>query len=274
MTVYSRLERLGFDPNVPNEARITDYFVGGKDNFAADREAARRALDLAPELTMMCHEGRRFLSRAVRYMAGAGIRQFIDLGCGLPTQGNVHEIAQAAAPGSHVAYVDNDPVVVVHAQALLEDDKYTSVIEGDLRYPDELLKHPRLTKLIDLDRPVGILFSFTLAVISDDELMAGIVRGFRDAIAPGSYITIAHSVSDLRPEVTAKLAAMYQDDGIVTGTRREQLRTKAEIEPAFEGLTLVEPGLVYIPMWRPDPGEQTADPDAIWSVGGIGRKDA
>ncbi|WP_424531114.1 SAM-dependent methyltransferase [Sphaerisporangium viridialbum] len=272
MTAFSKLERLGFDPSIPNEARMYDYFVGGKDNFAADREAARRALELAPELPIMCREGRRFLDRAVRYLAGAGIRQFVDIGCGLPTQGSVHEVAQAAAPGSRVAYVDNDPVVVVHSQALLEDDERTAVVEADMRDPDQVLGHPRLKSLIDLDEPVAILLLFTLVVVPEDELVARIVGRFRDAVVPGSHIVIAHSVSDPRPETTAKLAALYQDDGVVSGPRREQLRTKAEVERLFEGLSLVEPGVVYIPAWRPDPGDQPGDPEAVWSVGGIGRK--
>ncbi|GAA3800390.1 SAM-dependent methyltransferase [Sphaerisporangium flaviroseum] len=274
MMAHSKLERLGFDPTIPNEARMCDYFIGGKDNFAADREAARRALELAPELPMMCHEGRRFLSRAVRYLAGAGIRQFIDIGCGLPTQGNVHEIAQEVASDSRVAYIDNDPVVVVHAQALLEDDKQTAVIEADARDPDQILGHPRLNNLIDLREPVAVLLLFTLVTIPEDELAAHIVRRFRDAVVPGSHLAIAHSVSDLRPETTAKLAALYQDDGVVSGPRRDQLRSKADIERLFEGLSLVEPGVAYLPEWRPDPGETYTGPGTIWAVGGIGRKDA
>ncbi|MEU8269971.1 SAM-dependent methyltransferase [Sphaerisporangium sp. NPDC049002] len=272
MTAFSRLERLGFDPSIPNEARMYDYFVGGKDNFAADRKAARRALEFAPELPILCREGRRFLDRAVRYLAGAGIRQFLDIGCGLPTQGGVHEIARAAAPDSRVAYVDNDPVVVVHSEALLEGDERATVIEADMRDPDQVLSHPRLKSLINLDEPVAILLLSTLVVIPDDALVTHIVRRLRDAVVPGSYVTIAHSVSDVRPEATAKLAALYQDHGVVSGPRRDQLRTKAEIEELFEGLSLVEPGVVYVTAWRPDPGEQPGDPEAVWSVGGIGLK--
>lgn len=272
---YSRLERLGFDPTIPNEARMIDYFVGGKDNFAADREAARHALDIAPELPLMCREGRRFLERAIRLLADAGIRQFVDIGCGLPTQGNVHEVAQAAVPDARTAYVDNDPVVIVHARAILEGDERTTVVEADMREPDQVLSHPRLKSLINLDEPVAILLLFALDVIPDDELMTRIVRELRDAITPGSYVVISHSVSDQRPETTAKLAAMYQDDRVVTGDkRRDQVRTKAEVEPLFDGLSLVDPGLVYITHWRPLPGETPASPEAVWSVGGVGRKDA
>jgi O-methyltransferase involved in polyketide biosynthesis len=273
MTTSAKLERLGFDPKIANEARMYDYFVGGKDNFAADREAARQALEVAPELPLMCREGRRFLDRSVRYLAGVGIRQFIDIGCGLPTRGNVHEIVQAVAPGSRVAYIDNDPVVVVHAQALLEDDGHTAVIEADMRDP-EMLSHPRLNALIDLEEPVAILLFSTLVVVTDDELTRQIVRRFRDAVVPGSYLAISHSVCDLRPEVTAKLCTLYQEGGTVTGPRRDQVRTKAEVEELFDGLSLVEPGVVYIPAWRPDPGGHAGDPEAVWSVGGVGRKDA
>ncbi len=141
-----------------------------------------------------------------------------------------------------------------------------------MRDPDQVLGHPRLKSLIDLDEPVAILLLFTLVVVPEDELVARIVGRFRDAVVPGSHIVIAHSVSDPRPETTAKLAALYQDDGVVSGPRREQLRTKAEVERLFEGLSLVEPGVVYIPAWRPDPGDQPGDPEAVWSVGGIGRK--
>jgi SAM-dependent methyltransferase len=275
MTRFPKLEPLGFDPAVPNQARIHDYFVGGKDNFAADREAARWALSVAPELPLMCREGRRFLERVVRHLAARGVRQFVDVGCGLPTQGNVHEIAQAAAPGSRVVYVDNDPVVVTHARALLEDEEHTAVIEADMREPDQILGHPRLKSLIDLGSPVAILLLFVLDVVPEDELAAHIVGRFRDAIALGGYVAIGHSVSDLRPEATAGLADLYQSRGVVTGhAHREQQRTKADVETLFDGLSLLPPGVVYVPDWAPDAGGQTLDPRAIWSVGGVGRKDA
>ncbi|WP_214411819.1 SAM-dependent methyltransferase [Sphaerisporangium fuscum] len=273
MAAFTRLEPVVFDPTTPNEARMYDYFVGGKDNFAADRDAARRALEIAPELPMMCREGRRFLGRVVRHLAAAGIRQFVDIGCGLPTQGSVHQVAQAAAPGSRVVYVDNDPVVVMHSQALLDDHRNTAVIEADMRDPEQILGHPRLNELIDLREPVAILLLFSMDVISDDDLVARIVGHLRDAVVPGSHIAIGHSVSDLRPEVTAKLGALYLDRGIVSGPRREQVRSKGDIERLFDGLTLLEPGVVYIPRWHPEEGEAGGNPGAVWSVGGVGRKD-
>jgi S-adenosyl methyltransferase len=260
------------DVTVPNEARMMDFFVGGKDNFAADRDAARQALAVAPDLPIMAQEGRNFLGRAVRFLAQAGIGQFIDIGCGLPTRGNTHEIAQNAAPGSHVVYVDNDPVVIAHAQALLANDSVTGVVQGDMYDADQILTDPILTRLIDLSRPVAILLMGTLAIVPDDDAAFGIVKHLRDSIAPGSYLALSHAISDIRPEMTAKLAALYQDSNVVTGPRRNNLRTTDEIAPYFDGLELVEPGLVRLPEWRPEPRLGPVDPASIWAVGGVGLK--
>jgi SAM-dependent methyltransferase len=263
---------LGFDPTVPNWARLYDFWLGGKDNFAADREAARAALEIAPELVMICQEGRRFLNRVVRFLAAAGIRQFIDIGCGLPTQGNVHEIARDAAPGSRIVYVDNDPVVVVHAEALLADDDQTVVVEGDARVPREILDHPRLRQTIDLDQPVAVLLLSMMAAIPDDGLIRALVAELRDGIAPGSYIAISHAISDPCPGTTSLLAGLFKEKGM-TGTRsRGQLRARADIEPLFDGLELVEPGLVHTPDWRSQPGEERLSPDKVWVIGGVGYK--
>ncbi|GAA2874911.1 SAM-dependent methyltransferase [Streptosporangium fragile] len=267
-----RPERLRFDPAIPNAGRIADYFAGGKDNFAADREAARAALSIAPELPVLAREGRRFLRRAVGFLAEAGIRQFVDIGCGLPTQDSVHQILHTVAPDARVVYVDNDPMVVVHAQALLKDERVATVIEADARDPERILTHPRLTGTIDLNEPVAILLFSFLTDLTDDVQALQITSGLQKAMAPGSYLALSHAVSDLCPEKTARLAALYQDQGSITGPRRANLRTGAEVEPFFDGLDLVEPGLVYIPQWRPE-GAVPHRPDAVWVVGGVGRKD-
>ncbi|MEN3309051.1 MAG: hypothetical protein V7603_5253, partial [Micromonosporaceae bacterium] len=209
--------------------------------------------------------------RAVRYLVGAGIRQFVDLGCGLPTQGNVHEVAQAAAPDAKVAYVDNDPVVIAHARALLETDPATAVVQAELREPEALLAEPALRELIDFDEPVAVLMNAVLHIISDDDLVLHVVRTLRDAVAPGSYLAIAHAVSDLRPQATAKLSALYQDRIVTGGPRRPNLRTRAEVAPYFDGLELVEPGLVYLVEWHPELGDEPPG-RPIWSVGGVARK--
>ena len=274
MTASPGPDSRGFDPTVPNEGRMYDFFLGGKDNFAADRQAAEQALELAPDLRILARENRRFLSRAVRFLAASGVRQFIDIGTGLPTRGNVHEIAQSVAPEARVVYVDNDPVVRVHAEALLRDDDRVTVIQADVRDPDAILGHPELLRLIDLDRPVAVLLFFVLYAVPEDDHAARIVERLREAMAPGSYLAISHPVSDICPEVTARLAALYQQEAkVIEGQARHNVRTRADIEPYFAGLDLVEPGVVLLPYWRPDePGMAEGAASSVWAVGGVGRK--
>jgi SAM-dependent methyltransferase len=255
-----------FDPTTPNVARMYDYYLGGKDNFAADREAAEMALKVAPELRVGARELRAFLRRTVRFLVKAGVRQFVDIGCGLPTQGNVHEIA----PDARVVYVDNDPVVTAHARALLEGNPLVAVVQADARDTDELVADEALTGLIDLAKPVGVLMVSLLHVISEDEVATQIVERVKQAVAPGSYIVIAHAVSDLSPKTTEQLATLYQDKAAVNGPRRANLRTKPEVEAYFDGLDLVDPGVVYVPEWRPEAPRDDDTP--VWSVGGVGRK--
>ena len=177
---------------VPNPARIYDYFLGGKDNFPADREVAEQVVAIAPVARDIVEDNRAFLRRAVRLLAGeAGIRQFIDLGSGLPTQGNVHEIAQAAVPDARVVYVDNDAMVVTHSRALLAGDN-TAAIEADLRDPDSVMGHPEVRELIDFDQPIALLLMAILHFVPDDEDPYGIVARFRDALPAGSYLALSH----------------------------------------------------------------------------------
>jgi hypothetical protein len=262
-----------FHPQTPNEARIIDYLLGGKDNFAADREAAEQAVTLAPELPMMALESRKFLGRAVRFLADEGIRQFIDIGCGLPTQNNAHEVAQAAASDSRVIYVDFDPVVVTHARAILADDVQTGVIQADMREPDKILAHPDLRRLIDLDQPVAILLIAALNAIPEDETALHIVEHLRDAITPGSWMVISHPISDDRTDVTEQLASLFQDQEIVKGSRRRaNLRTRAEVEPYFDGLKVAAPGITRVPDWRPESGEAGVAAMTDWTLAGVGQK--
>ncbi len=263
----------GFDPTTPSIARMNDYFLGGKDNFAADRQAAEKALKLAPELLVLVREWRRFIRRVVRFLAQRGIRQFIDIGTGLPADENVHEIAQATAPDARVVYVDSDPVVCSHAQALLADNKRTIAIRADIREPYEIISHSALRKLIDLDQPVAILLLAVLHSIPDDHVVERAIVELRDAMAPGSYLAIQHAVSDICPEVTGTLASLYQDERAVAGRQRAtNTRTKAKIESFFDGLDLVDPGVVYLPTWRPELGRAIDNPESVWLVGGVGRK--
>jgi hypothetical protein len=259
---------------VPNPARIYDYLLNGKDNFPADRDVAEQLLAIAPVARDVVEDNRAFLRRAVRFLAGeAGIRQFIDLGSGLPTQGNVHEIAQAVAPDARVVYVDNDAMVVTHSRALLAGDN-TAAIRADLREPEVLLGHAELRELIDFDQPIALLLMAILHFFDDDEDPFGIVARFRDALPAGSYLAISHGTrdipdrSDLSPaamaEMGAKVERLYQ-----LTTASLVTRTRAQVERFFAGFELLDPGVVEIQLWRPD-GEGSKLPGGFY--GGVGHK--
>ena len=259
---------------VPNPARIYDYFLGGKDNFPADREVAEQVVAIAPVARDIVEDNRAFLRRAVRLLAGeAGIRQFIDLGSGLPTQGNVHEIAQAVAPDARVVYVDNDAMVVTHSRALLAGDN-TAAIEADLRDSDSVMRHPEVRELIDFDQPIALLLMAILHFVPDDEDPYGIVARFRDALPAGSYLALSHGTRDIpaRPDMSpeamaemgAKVERLYQ-----LTTASLVTRTHAQVERFFDGFDLLDPGLVEIQLWRPDEADALL-PGGFY--GGVGRK--
>jgi hypothetical protein len=259
---------------VPNPARIYDYFLGGKDNFPADREVADQVVAIAPVARDIVEDNRAFLRRAVRLLAGeCGVRQFIDLGSGLPTQGNVHEIAQATAPDARVVYVDNDAMVVTHSRALLAGDN-TAAIEADLRDPDSVMRHPEVRELIDFDQPIALLLMAILHFVPDDEDPYGIVARFRDALPAGSYLALSHGTRDIpaRPDMSpeamaemgAKVERLYQ-----LTTASLVTRTHAQVERFFDGFDLLDPGLVEIQLWRPDEADALL-PGGFY--GGVGRK--
>jgi O-methyltransferase involved in polyketide biosynthesis len=266
------IEPPGFDPTTLNDARIYDYWLGGKDNFAADREAAERIIAYAPEVTWLAVENRRFLNRVVRYLAAAGIRQFIDIGTGLPSQGHVHEVLQVAAPDARVAYVDHDPVVLVHARAMVEDSDRVTVVQGDLRDPAGILGDPQLLELIDMDKPVAVLVLAVLHLIDDEHAMYAVAR-LRDAMAPGSYLAISHPVCDPdeNNEAIAKIIKLYRE-GPTKGTKHQTLRNEKEVLAFFSDMELVEPGVVPLSTWRPESDEHPQNIASIWSIGGIARK--
>ena len=236
------------DVTVPNVARIYDYFLGGKDHFAADREAAEELRTLLPDAELACRENREFLRRTVRYLArDAGIGQFIDIGSGLPTADNTHEIAQEIQPDARVAYVDYDPVVVVHGRALLESSPNVAVIDADLRQPDVIMANPPLQKLADFSEPVAILLVAVLHFIRDDEDPYGIVNTLKSAMAPGSYLVISHvTQDDLSREENLGGVSVYQKASAPIVPRRY-----AEVLRFFDGMELADPGLVNISQWRP-----------------------
>lgn len=268
MTQESPVRPRGVDPTEATAAGMYDYYLGGKDNFAADRQAANKVIAAAPEVILIARENRRFMQRAVRFLArDANIRQFLDIGTGLPTQGNVHEIAQAEAPDSRVVYVDNDPKVLAHSRALKATEaKTTSVITADLRDPDGVLNHPDTQAQLDFEHPMAILLVAVLHFIDDKADPYRIVAHFRDAMAPGSYLVITHVTADTRPDNAAGAAEVYKK------TRHPAtLRTRSEIEHLFDGTDLIDPGMVFVPEWRPDT-ETDVTPEEVWALGGIGRK--
>ena len=258
----------GIDARTPNVARIYDYLLGGKDNFAADREAARRLIEAIPDVAEIARDNRSFLGRVVRYLATeGGIRQFLDLGSGLPTQANVHELAQGVAPQARVVYVDNDPVVASHGRALLASGDQVGMALGDLRDPAGLLRHPDVRGLLDLARPAAVLCTSTLHFIASQARPHQIIAGYRDRIAPGSYLAITHGTREGDPRGEGAKAA----DVFRRASSQLHLRPLPELLRFFDGFELVEPGLTWIADWRPEPG--TAPVGRRHSLrGGVGRK--
>jgi hypothetical protein len=259
---------LGIDITVPTPARMYDFWLGGHDNFAVDRAAALAVSEAVPEIKLMALENRKFLRRAVRYLtAEAGIVQFLDIGTGLPTQGNVHQVAQQVNPGARVVYTDNDPMVLAHSRALKTGGN-TAVIQADLRDPGAILAHPRTRELIDFSQPLGVLLVAVLHFIGADEDPYAIVRSIYDILPPDSYVVISHALEGiLRGDSADKVEEQYRKN-VASGAT---LRGPDEILRFFTGLELVEPGLVHVPLWRPDEPEP---PDArkVWVLGAVGRK--
>jgi hypothetical protein len=254
------------DLDRPNAARVYDYYLGGAHNFGPDRELAQQALRLEPDLRLTMRAQRTFLRRVVRYLVGTGITQLIDIGSGIPTVGNVHEVAQQANAAAKVCYVDIDLVAVAHSRAILAGDPRTAVVNADLRQPDRILADPDLRRLIDLRKPVAVLLLAVLHFIRDEEDPAGIVAWLRDAVVPGSYIAISHGTSQGRPAAGC-LEDLYERSGVMI-----RLRTPGEIARMIAGLDLVEPGLVHTSLWRPDRANDGTEPARVGSLGAVGRK--
>ncbi|MEV0614347.1 SAM-dependent methyltransferase [Nonomuraea sp. NPDC050404] len=254
----------GVDAKTPNAARIYNYFLGGKDNFAVDRAAAETVLSMAPEVRVAAMENREFLVRAVKYLvAEAGVSQFVDIGAGIPAERPVHEVAQAIDPGSRVAYVDNDSVVLTHSRALLGGRPGTAVVAGDARDPDAILSAPELNVLIDLDRPVAVILIAILHFVPDSDDPAGLVRRLLDRLPSGSHVVITHLSDGGVPDDPriAQTRALY-NGGLF-------FRSRKEIEGLFDGFEQVEPGVVGVGQWRRNLG---ADDATSWWLGGVARK--
>ena len=257
------------DTSRPHPARMYDAYLGGKDNYAVDQEAVRKVLRAAPEMRDVARANRAFLQRAVRFLVGeAGIRQIIDIGTGIPTAGNVHEVAGEIAPETRVVYVDNDPIVHVHANALLTGSGTTRIVLADLRQPEKILADPKVRDTIDFSQPVALLLVAILHFITEEENPARIVATLRDALPSGSYLALSHGTADFRTEAATTAMAVYD-----TATSTVTLRTHAQIEAFFDGFDLVEPGLVQAPLWHPDgKPPRPKDLEKMWIYGGMGRR--
>jgi len=258
----------GVDTTVPNVARIYDYLLGGKDNFAADRETAERLIAAIPDVAAIARDNRSFLGRVVRYLAvQAGIRQFLDLGSGLPTQANVHELAQGVVPDVRVAYVDHDPVVASHGRALFASGDRVAMALADLRDPAGVVEHPDVADLLDWTQPVAVLCTSTLHFVADEDEPHKIIAEYRGHMAPGSYLVITHGTMEEDPAGELdKATGAYR-----RASAQLHLRPLADVRRFFDGFELVEPGLAWITEWRPEPG--TAPTGRAQSMrGGVGRK--
>jgi SAM-dependent methyltransferase len=255
--------------NVPQSARVYDYWLGGKDHFPADRALGEAIAEALPTIRTQVRGQRAFLGRAVRYLASdAGVRQFLDIGTGIPTAGNVHDVAQEIAPESRVLYVDNDPIVLVNARALMAGtaEGRVAFIQADLREPEVILGDPAVARTLDLAQPVGLVLVGVIDHLRDDDDPRRVVTTLVDALAPGSYLVLSQTTPDFDPETMRALAAASEQGGIANVPR-----TLADTEPFFAGLELVEPGLVPLAAWRPDPGAEQ-DPRTVYAYGGVARK--
>jgi hypothetical protein len=255
--------------NIPHPARVYDAWLGGKDNFAADRAAAEAGLQAFPSTGKSVRANRAFLARTVEYLvAEAGIRQFLDIGTGLPSANNTHEVAQAVAPESRVVYVDNDPIVLVHAEALLtsSDAGATAYIDADLRDPGTILQEAART--LDFSQPVAVMLVAVLHFVADNADPYGITKTLMDAVPAGSHLVVSHTAKDIFPEEMAAFERAMNEKSAEQVT----LRDREQITGFFDGLELIEPGVVEVPKWRPRSDLEASAPAALW--GGVARKTA
>jgi hypothetical protein len=256
-----------FDTSVAHIARVYDYWLGGKDNYAADRAAGDEALQAYPNLVFSVRANRAFLARTVRYLAGeAGIRQFLDIGTGIPTANNTHQVAQSVAPACRVVYVDNDPIVLSHARALMASGPLGACdyIDADVRDTETILAEAART--LDFSQPVAVMLIAILHLIGDEDDPSGIVAKLMGAVPPGSYLAMSHVASDIEPEKMAEMGRRLNR----LLAQKATYRSHAEVERLFEGLEMVEPGVVPIPQWRSGSEVEAKTPAAMW--GGVGRK--
>lgn len=260
----------GIDISMPSVSRIYDYYLGGSHNFEVDREAAREAMEHMPGLPKIMQANRAFMRRAVRHAVAEGVTQFLDIGSGIPTFGNVHEVAQEASPEARVVYVDHDPVAVAHSRSVLEGTERTAALAGDLRKPRDILGSSELASVLDLDRPVALLLVAVLHFVEDAYDPCAAVAELRDATAPGSLVILSHASYEgipVPPEQAGRTVGVYKNirNPLI-------MRSRDQIARFFEGYDMVEPGLVPMPHWRPDTAPEEEDPYSFSGFAGVGRK--
>ncbi|MEU1133296.1 SAM-dependent methyltransferase [Streptomyces sp. NPDC005900] len=261
---------LGIDLTMPSVSRIYDYYLGGSHNFEVDREAARKAMEFMPGLPKVMQANRAFMRRAVRHAVDRGVTQFLDIGSGIPTFGNVHEVAQEASDEARVVYVDHDPVAVAHSKAVLDGEERCAVLNADLRKPRDILGSSEVGSLLDLDRPVALLLVAVLHFVEDAYDPCAAVAELRDALAPGSLLVLTHASYEgipVTPEQAGGTVGVYKDirNPLI-------MRSREEIARFFEGYDMVEPGLVPMPHWRPDTAPEEEDPYSFSGFAGVGQK--
>ena len=257
----------GFNARVAHPARVYDYWLGGKDNFEADRIAGEETIAAYPAIRTSARANRAFLARTVRYLAAEeGIRQFLDIGTGLPTASNTHEVAQSVAPASRIVYVDNDPLVLSHARALLTSTREgaTAYLDADLRDPDQILAQAAQT--LDFTKPVAIMLVAVMHFIPEFDDAQQIVARLLDAAPPGSFLVLSHAASDIAAEEMAEMVRRLNEQL----PEKTTLRNRVEVTALFDAIELVEPGVVRVPDWRPDTELEATSPAALW--GGVARK--
>jgi SAM-dependent methyltransferase len=251
----------------PSVARMYDYYLGGSHNFAIDRSAAQAMIAAVPDAPLMAQANRAFLRRAVQFLAAAGIRQFLDIGSGIPTVGNVHEIVQQVIPDARVVYVDVDPVAVAHSREILSGNDQAIVIQEDLRRVDRIVTHPEVRRLLDFDEPIALITVAVLHFIADSDDPASILRTAREALAPGSYLVLSQASDDGRTDEERGDA-----DRVYRRTDSPLwVRSRQELTKLFDGFELVDPGVVWVPLWRPDSLDSTEDAERAVFIGGVGR---
>lgn len=256
----------GTDQEKPNVARVYDCYLGGSHNFAVDRELARKAVEMWPDLPLIMRANRAFLRRAVQYLAADGITRFLDIGSGMPSFGPVHEVARVVQPDARVIYIDIDPVAVQHSRLLVADDPLCWAVQADMRDPESLLAQPAVTELLRPRERVAVLLVAVLHFITDEEDPARIVRVLREAMPPGSALVLSHGASEGRPDVVQQHQDLY-----ARASAPLTMRSRDRISALFDGFDLIEPGVVYLPQWRPQHPESVGPhPELVSGLAGVG----